>query len=349
MSEAESDDSAARPPRATTVLFGHAAAERTMLDAYRGENLPHAWLIGGPPGIGKATLAYRMARFVLARPDPAASEVRTAQSLALPDDHPVLRRVAAQGHTGLLVLERTVGDTGKLRTRIAVDHARKTVPFFGSTAGEGGWRIAVIDSVDELNAPSANALLKILEEPPQRAMLLLVSHAPGRVLPTIRSRCRMLTLRTLSSADVARAAAAALDRAADDPDLVAAAEAADGSVARALVLLEGPALALRRRILDLMGQLPDPDPRTLHALGDALAGTEPTTLIAFLDTVNAWLAERLARPPQDLSRNDLSRLARVAGAWEKINAAGRDAYEYNLDRKPLVFNVFGWLAEATRG
>jgi DNA polymerase-3 subunit delta' len=194
-----------------------------------------------------------------------------------------------------------------------------------------------------LNASSANALLKVLEEPPRRAMLLLASHAPGRVLPTIRSRCRVLTLRPLSAADTAQAAATALGRDPDEPDLRTAAEAADGSVARALMLLEGPSLALRQRVLDVIGQLPNPDRRALHALGEAVGGTEPQTLAAFLDTVNAWLAAQLSSGSQDAGR-----LARVAAAWEKINTAGSDAQEYNLERKPLVFAVFGWLAEAAR-
>jgi DNA polymerase-3 subunit delta' len=217
------------------------------------------------------------------------------------------------------------------------------VSFFGSTAGEGGWRVAIVDSVDELNDSGANALLKVLEEPPRRALLLLVSNSPGRVLPTIRSRCRVLMLRPLSPPDTALAAARALDRGANEPELRAAAEAADGSTARALTLLEGPALALRQRVLDLIGQLPNPDRRALHALGDAIAGTEPQTLAAFLDTVQAWLAGQISRGPQDSGR-----LARAAAAWEKINSAGHDAQDYNLERKPLVFAVFGWLAEAVR-
>jgi DNA polymerase-3 subunit delta' len=339
----DADDETGLPsPHQTTVLFGHAEAERTLLDAYRGIRVPHAWLIGGPPGIGKATLAYRFARFVLAHRDPKAREVQSAQTLALPEGHPVLRRVAAQGHPELLVLERQINEkTGKLFQDIRVDDVRRSVSFFGSTAGEGGWRIAIVDSVDELNASSANALLKVLEEPPRRTMLLLVSHAPGRVLPTIRSRCRVLTLRPLAAADAARAAATALGRNADEPELRAAAGAADGSVARALMLLEGPALALRQRVLDLVGQLPSPDRRALHALGDALGGTEPQTLATFLDTINAWLAAQLASDAPDPGR-----LARVATAWEKINAAAANAQEYNLERKPLVFAIFGWLAEA---
>jgi DNA polymerase-3 subunit delta' len=341
---AEADDTAERPqPHETTVLFGHSEAERTLLDAYRSGRVPHAWLIGGPPGVGKATLAYRMARFVLAHPDPQAPAVQSAQTLDLPPDHQVARRVAAQAQGDLLVLERTKDDKGKLRTRIAVDDVRKSVAFFGSTAGEGGWRIAIVDSVDELNDASANALLKVLEEPPRRALLLLVSHAAGRVLPTLRSRCRVLMLRPLSAADTAQAAARALDRSPDEPDLRAAAEAAEGSVARALVFLEGPALALRQRVLDLLGQLPNPDKRALHALGDALGGTEPQTLVAFLDTINAWLAGQVS------ARGDAGALVRLATAWEKINTATRDAQTYNLERKPLVFAVFGWLAEAARG
>jgi DNA polymerase-3 subunit delta' len=343
--QAYDDESAPSSPRATSVLFGHAEAERALLDAYRGPRMPHAWLIGGPPGIGKATLAYRMARFVLAHPDPAAPEVRDAQTLALDPGHPIARRVTAQAQGDLLILERTINDkTGKLRQDIQVDDVRRTVTFFGSTAGEGGWRVTIVDTVDDLNASGANALLKVLEEPPQRALLLLVSHAPGRVLPTIRSRCRVLMLRPLSAVDIAAAAAAALGRDAGEADIRAATEAAEGSVSRALALLEGPALALRQRVLDLLGQLPNPDRRALHALSDALAGTEAQTLRAFIDTVNAWLAGRLSNAAQDSRRN-----ACVASAWQKINNAAEEVDEYNLDRRPLVFAVFGWLAEAAHG
>ena len=143
------DDSASA---ATPELFGHAEAEQTLLDAYRSGRIPHAWLIGGESGIGKATLAYRMARFVLAHPDPAALAVQKAKSLAVPPDHPVARRIAGQAHSDLLVLERILNDkTGKLFTVTRVDDVRRTVPFFGSTAGEGGWRVAIVDPLDDLN------------------------------------------------------------------------------------------------------------------------------------------------------------------------------------------------------
>ena len=286
-----------------------------------------------------------MARFVLAHPDSRAPAVQTATSLHVDADHPVARRIAAQAHGDLLVLERTINEkTNKLRQDIQVDDVRRTVTFFGSTAGEGGWRIAIVDSVDELNRDGANALLKVLEEPPRRAVLLLVSHSAARVLPTIRSRCRLLALRPLAADDVARAAAAAIGQDPDAADIRAAAAVADGSVRRALALLDGEALDLRNRIMALLERLPAVDPRALHALGDRLSGTDPATLTAFVDSVNAWLSARL-----DTSGPDSARLARVAEVWEKVNSSARDVETFNLERKPLVFNVFGWLAEASRG
>jgi DNA polymerase-3 subunit delta' len=330
-------------PRQTTALVGHTEAERTLLDAYRSGRMPHAWLIGGPAGIGKATLAYRAARFVLANPDPSAAAVQSAASLAVPDEHPVVQRIGAQAHSDLLALERTANEkTGKLFTVIRVEDVRRTVSFFGSTAGEGGWRVCIVDTADELQAPQgANALLKILEEPPRNALLLLVSHAPARLLPTIRSRCRRLALRPLTVSEVEQGAALTLGHDAADAPLQEAAAQSEGSIGRALALLEGPALELRRQVMQQLGRLPALDPRALHALGEALGGSEPARLLAFVDAVQEWLAASAAQGPQENGR-----LLRFANAWNKVHIAARDADAYNLDRKPLVFAVFGWLAEA---
>jgi len=337
------------PPRMTNLLFGHAEAEAALLAAYRSGRVPHAFLLVGAKGIGKATLAYRLARFALAHPDPAAPEVQAATSLAVDPEHPVARRMAAQAQGDLLVLERTPNEKGVLRLQIAVEDVRRTVSFFGATAGEGGWRIAIVDAVDELNRFGANALLKVLEEPPQRALLLLICHSAARVLPTLRSRCQVLTLRPLSQSDVASALAAATGANAGDPQIQAAAAAADGSVARALRFLDESALALRQSALDALDRLPALNASALHAIGDALAGTDPQPLAAFVDTVNGWLAQRLERSNPGGNDDGLGRLARLAEAWERINQATRDALEYNLERKPLVFSVFALLAEATRG
>jgi DNA polymerase-3 subunit delta' len=330
-------------PRATTALYGHAEAEQAFLDAYRGGRMPHAWLIGGPRGIGKATLAYCMARFVFAHPNQASPAVQQATSLALPPDHSAVRRVAAQGHSDLLALERTEGDSGKLRTVIQVDDVRRTIGFFGSTAGEGGWRICIVDAADELNAAGANALLKILEEPPAKSLLLVVSHSPGRLLPTIRSRCRRLALRPLAPEDIARAVAEALQRDAGEADIKAAALAADGSVARALELLGGTALKVREQVNTMLTALPAVDPRSLHALGDAL-GRDENALNAFVDAVRDWLSARVT-----VAGAEPAHRARMADVWERLNTAARDVEIFHLERKPFVFNVFDWLAAASRG
>lgn len=330
-------------PRDVAALYGHAEAEQTLLNAYRSGQIAHAWLIGGSPGVGKATLAYRMARFVLANPDPESPAVQKTTSLAVAADHPAARRISNQAHPDLLVLRRVINEkTGKLFQDIRVEDIRDAVPFFGSTAGEGGWRVAIVDSVEELNRSGENSLLKILEEPPTRSLLLLVSNAPGRVLPTIRSRCRMLALRPLSGRETAEAVAATTGRDAEQPEVIEAIAAADGSVGRAIELLNSDTLALRKKVTDLLGQLPSPDPQAMHALGDALGFSDPAPLAAFVDLVNDWLSQRLE------TSGDKQKLARVAETWERINGAARDVEEYNLERKPLVFTVFGLLAETVR-
>ncbi len=338
---------AVRHPRGTTVLFGHREAEAALLNAYRSGRIPHAWLIGGEQGIGKATLAYRMARFVLAHRDPESAEVRCAASLFVEPSDPVARHIAAGAHGGLLTLERTLNEKGVMRTVITVDETRETIAFFGSTAAVEGWRVCIVDTLDELNPNGANALLKILEEPPQQSLFLLISHAPARLLATIQSRCRKLPLRPLSRDDVIAAATEAANLRNEDAALTEAASASEGSVARAFTLLGGDGLKLFERTAALLEKLPAVDPRELHALGDALGTSDRAALAAFVDSVDRYLGERLRSPGLDANA-DLPRLARLAEVWEKVARAARDTLDYNLERKPLVFSVFSMLAEAMR-
>src|SRR6201991_28258 len=300
---------AALHPRETTLLTGHRDAEQALLNAYRGGRIPHAWLIGGAQGIGKATLAYRLARFVLAHRDPLGSDVQSAKSLWVDPSDAVARHIAARAHGGLLTLERTLNEKGVMRTVITVDETRETISFFGSTAAVEGWRVCIVDTVDELNPNAANALLKILEEPPQQSLFLLVSHAPARVLPTIQSRCRKLALRPLAVDEVIAAAARATQKSTDDPALAEAADASEGSVARALTLLGGDALKLQQKTAALLATLPGFDPRELHTLGDALGGSDRVALAAFIDSVDRWVSDRLRA---DDANANLPRLARLA-------------------------------------
>jgi DNA polymerase-3 subunit delta' len=339
----EADRLAGAPhPRDTQRLYGHSEAEAAVVTAWVAARLPHAILIGGPAGIGKATLAYRIAKFVLAHAGGKKSP--TARTLEVPADHAVSRQISAQSHPDLLVLRRQVNPaTDKPWTEIRVDDIRRTVPFFGSTAAFGGYRVAIVDSAEELNRNGANALLKVLEEPPPLSLLLIVSHAPGRLLPTIRSRCRRLMLRPLSTENVDQAVR---DVAAENDEIPGnqireASEASGGSVRHALELLLGESLEVRNLTTDLLARLPALDGEGLHALGDRLRRNEELTI--FAETVGDWVAAAATDTAQPTAR-----LARLATAWENIRRATVEAEVFNLDRKPLVFQVFSTLAEAAR-
>ena len=190
-------------PREQSELVGQSSAEQKLLTAYLSGKIHHGWILAGPRGIGKATLAYRLARFVLRHPDPAAPEARQAESLFVAPEDPVFKRVASGGHSDVFVVRRPYDQKAKrLRTEITVDTVRKATRFYTRTAGEGGWRICIVDPADDMNANAANAVLKVLEEPPDRALFILISHAPRRLLPTIRSRCINLPLGGLTQPDL---------------------------------------------------------------------------------------------------------------------------------------------------
>jgi DNA polymerase-3 subunit delta' len=328
-------------PRETKALHGHDDAQASLLTAWDSGRFPHALLIGGPEGIGKATLAYRIARFVLAN----GTRKKSAANLDVDPGHPVSRQIEALAHPDLLVLRRVWNeDTKKLRSEIRVEDVRRTVTFFGSTSAYGGYRVCIVDSADELNRAGANALLKVLEEPPANSLLIIISHSPGRLLPTIRSRCRRLILRPLPAADVLRALE---DVAANDPELprhgiLEAATASGGSVRHALELLLAGNLEVRDLTASMLARLPAIDGDNLHALSDRIRGNEELTI--FAETVGDWLAAAATRRDEPAAR-----LARFAEAWDKVRRAAIETEAYNLDRKPMVFQVFSDLAEATRG
>jgi len=340
-------------PEEQPAWFGGAVAEATLLEAYRSGRVHHAWLIGGPKGIGKATLAFRFARFVLAHPDPLSAEVVAATDLSVAPAHPAFRKVANRAHPNLLVLERPYDEQNKrFKTELTVPEIRKTVSFFGSTSGEDGWRIAVVDPADDMNASSANALLKVLEEPPSRSLFLIVSHAPGRALATIRSRCRRLDLPPLTPEAIADAMRAHGEV---DEDLELAAELAEGSLRRAILLMEGGGIETYRALTKLLARLPDLDIEAAHAFADSVSGRgNDDAWVGFTDMLAAWLNRRVrgenepesgATPGPATAAVPLERWAEV---WETLRRSTEDTDEYNLDRKRTVLSMLMALARATR-
>src|SRR4051812_288669 len=253
-------------PRETFALLGQDAALGRAARALRAGRPPSAWLITGPPGIGKATLAYRIARYLLAH---GATDTGP-EDLSVPQDDVAARQVMAQSHPGLLVLKRAVNPkTGKLMTVLSVDEIRRLADFFGMTSGAGGWRVAIVDTADDMNDNAANALLKMLEEPPARAMLLLLSNTPGRLLPTIRSRCQRLDLRPLDDAILQKALAKYLPEASAS-ERGSLARLSGGSIGAALTLATGDGAALAEEADRLIENARNPDPLKLLDLGERL-------------------------------------------------------------------------------
>jgi len=332
-------------PREQFAFFGHSEGEQAFIDGLRGGRLHHAWLIGGPQGIGKATLAYRVARTVL---DPAKSRDPALSDLDVAPDAPVARQVAALSHPNLAVLRRAPATDKKgPSATIPVEAVRRALGMFGSTAADGGYRVCIVDSAEDLTISSANALLKMIEEPPPRSIFLIVSHAPQRVLPTIRSRCRRLLLRPLGNADI-RSVIGSLGA----PWTGAPAEVVDqaldygeGSARRTLELLDADKVGFIDQVTRLLQGLPRTDMRQVHALAEALArrDAEDSYELA-LETVQRWVTERL----HDRAALGASRLAPLVEVCDKIARTAREIDVFNLDRRPFILTLFDDLADAVR-
>jgi DNA polymerase-3 subunit delta' len=309
-------------PRETARLFGQGAAEAEFLAAHARGRLHHAWMLTGPRGIGKATLAWRIARFLLATPPDQDGGLFGAppppESLDIDPEHPVARRMRALAEPRLCLLRRGPNKTGSALSQvITVDEVRTLKKFFALSSADGGARVAIVDSIDELNPSAANALLKLLEEPPPRVTFLLVSHQPARLLPTIRSRCRELRLAPLSPQDMARALAQAGGEAAPE-DTVALAELAGGSAGEAFRLTALDGLAAYAGIVRLLRDLPRLDRARAIALAEAAtARGRPEGFDLTLTLIDLFLA-RLSRAavarqtPPEAAPDEAALFARLA-------------------------------------
>ena len=341
----DTDDDASIPaPWRTRVLFGHRTAERLLLDAYRGEQLHHAWLFGGAEGIGKATLAWRFARFLLANPDPRATLVQTAETLDVPSDHPAALRIAAGSHGDVAVLRREQNDkTKKLFSEVRVDDVRRALGLFQNAAGSGGYRICIVDSVEDLNRSSANALLKVVEEPPPRSLFMLLAHRPGQVMPTLVSRCRRLLLAPLADDDVAGALDALPGvRSMTGLETADIARRSHGSMVQALRLLDTDARDRDGAVRALVRRLPTVDWRAVHRLADQIGFSDDRfaeVQAVLFDELADWLRRGAAEG------RSVRALTGIADAWGTIRQSVREAEALNLDKRPVLLGIVRDLAQ----
>ena len=344
-------------PRNTVRLIGQAAAEAAFLTAHNAGRLHHGWIITGPRGVGKATLAWRIARFLLATADSDGGMFAPPQpqTLDIPDGTPIARRMAALSEPRLTLLRRPWDDKAeRLKADITVDEVRKLKSYFTLSAADGGQRVAIIDAVDEMTVSAANALLKLLEEPPAKVTLLLISHQPARLLPTIRSRCRELRLMPLSPGDLSDALTQAGGEVAPE-DRTALAELAGGSVGEAFQMTNLEGLKLYGALIRVLATLPRLDRHMALALAEAGAkkGAEAQfdLIVTLIDLFLARLARAgtLLQLPPEATRGEAALIERLspspahARIWadlaQVLGNRARRGRSVNLDPAALLMDM----------
>lgn len=327
-------------PIENTCLFGHSEAVGFLANAYQSGHMHHALLLEGPQGIGKATLAFRFARHILSHPDPAEAPVEISDPV--PDDA-VMRQLASGASHNLLHLTRPVdAKTGRTKTAITVDEVRRAGHFFSQTSGTGNWRIVIIDPADDLNRAAANAILKILEEPPKRSLFLIVSHAPGKLLATIRSRCMPLRLTPLDSDDLQRGLAhLGIDTGLDPQTLETVIKYSDGSLATAILLLRYGGLDLAEAVEQILNDGPQRSTKAIYALADTLTAKDRETAYGFFTD---YLMDRvMSSARQGALKGDLVTSQKWANLSGQLRENLTTAQIYNLDRKQTIISLFSSL------
>ncbi len=318
-----------------TPLYGHDAAVSAFREGLDSGRLHHAWLLAGPEGIGKALFASKAALRVLAQ-----GQGRVAASgLDVPDEHPAAKLVAAGSHPDLMRLERLAKDgsaTGELARSIGVEQVRGLQRLFSTTSSLSPWRVVVIDAIDDLERSAANALLKNLEEPPAHSLFLLVSHAPERLLPTIRSRCRQLRLSRLSDDPMTAALEAALPDA-DAREIEALRAAGQGSPGRAIAFRGLDVASLDKAMAELVRE-GDPHNARRSALAQSLA------LKSAQPRYEAFLSRMPSVVAAEAKRRRGGALAEALRLWERAQALAASAKHLSLEPESVVFELAGILA-----
>ncbi len=324
-------------------MIGHRDAETAFIEAWTAGRLHHAWLLAGPQGMGKAAFAARVARFLVTH-GPSGGE--QALDLDDPGDGAAGRLVDSGNHPEILLLARQPKDKGKdkgkakdsdLARNITIDQVRQMIRRLHLSLSLGHWRVIVVDAVDDLETDAANALLKTLEEPPAQTLFLLVSHSPGRLLPTIRSRCRTLRFQPVDY-DVMAAWLHDLRPMLDMAEVRAIVAAAGGVPGKALALIDSDVAAMEKKLLAIAAS-GDPDNRLREALAREVGGTSNRARLELVIDIVPGLLARIAR------ERPIAEIAPVLAGWDRVQRTVRDAIRGSYDGAMVGFEIGNCLAE----
>lgn len=345
-------------PRENQRFFGHEEAVQTLFSSFTNGNLPGAWLISGPRGIGKATMAYRFARFMLhngsAKPGGLFAAEAPSTDLSIPKTSPAFAKVSIGSHPDLLVLESGSENSDSASGDILVDEARKIGSFLHLTSSETPYRLVIIDSIDDMNSNAANSILKLLEEPPANAMFILISHAPGRLLPTIRSRCRQIRMRELPPTTALNVLQNIAPDISEDVGL-GLIELASGSPGIAYDLHINKGIEIYGNIVAIISSLPKLDIVAVQKLGESVSGktnenywriTKMLLNKVLIDaTKNNAINKSIATSYSEKNYNNFKltvaiNTKRLLEIWKESNSLLVDADKLHLDRKAVLMKIF---------
>ncbi|MTI10048.1 DNA polymerase III subunit delta' [Curvivirga aplysinae] len=355
-------------PRDSLSVKGHEANEQLLLDAWNSGKLHHAWLFTGPKGIGKASLGYQFARFILAGGGEGGGLFGDQpDSLKISAEHPVYRRMMSGGHSDFQILEKGMmnPDTKRVAENdIPVAIARKAIEFIRLTPAESDWRVILVDAADDLNRNAANALLKVLEEPPARAIFILISHAPGRLLPTIKSRCRKLTFKSIPDESVSELLVSQYPELGNE-DAHALARLSEGSIGKAMELQDNGGLDLFRMVVSLLSHPQDLSLTKLHSLADTLSRKDAKeNYIVFRNLIDWWFkrllkilaGDHMPKPifAEEYMAIEACKALMPLGKWlEAADLVNERLWQTeapsNLDRRQVVIDAFLTLETLAQG
>lgn len=362
----QEDTETLRPPRENLLCLGHETCEQHILDLYNNKRMPHGLVLSGPEGIGKSTFAFRLARFLLSRreADPGqeslfggGEENVQAQTMTLGENHAhIIARVASAGHSDLLTIERLMDERkGTQKDGVEVSEVRRVAPFLRKTAAEADWRVVIIDDADTMNINAQNALLKILEEPPERVVLILITHRIGALIPTIRSRTQAFHFAPLDKV-VMKELLAKQGHAPNNDEFEALYELSEGSIGRALSLLDDGGLDVMSKILMMFEQYPQWKPAQIHTLSEDIArGTQAQSYKVF-ESILLWVAAALVKskarhvalPAGPLSKEVFEALKNKMSLEELVKICDNLTEHFetvrraNLDKRQSVLQAFSY-------